>query len=182
MEKFKAMEKELKTKAYSQAGLNAASKLDPEEIHRDEIRQWISESTDNLSTQIDALEAEQETLRLKKTRKSDTTKAERLAKIDSRIEQHKFHQSKLEIVLRMIDNGNLKPDQVLFCLCEVETIKEDVNYYVAENQEPDFEDNEYIYDDLNLEEADVYGFGNDDDDGDHYDPPTPPQKVEVFIC
>ncbi|KAJ3325696.1 general negative regulator of transcription subunit 5 [Boothiomyces sp. JEL0866] len=178
MEKFKAMEKELKTKAYSQAGLNAASKLDPEEIHRDEIRQWISDSTDNLSTQIDALEAEQETLRLKKTRKSDTTKAERLARIDSRIEQHKFHQSKLEIVLRMIDNGNLKPDQVRFCLSKVETIKEDVNYYVAENQEPDFEDNEYIYDDLNLDEAEVYGFGNDDDDADPVDPPTPPQKVE----
>ncbi|KAJ3271145.1 general negative regulator of transcription subunit 5 [Terramyces sp. JEL0728] len=162
------MEKELKTKAYSQAGLNAASKLDPEDIHRDEIRQWISESTDNLSTQIDALEAEQETLRLKKTRKSDTSKAERLAKIDSRIEQHKFHQSKLEVVLRMIDNGNLKPEQV-------ETIKEDVNYYVAENQEPDFEDNEYIYDDLNLDEAEVYGFGNDEDDHDTA-PPTP--KVE----
>lgn len=69
MEKFKAMEKELKTKAYSQAGLNAASKADPEEIHREEIRQWISDQTDALSTQIDALEAEQEVIQLKKGRK-----------------------------------------------------------------------------------------------------------------
>ena len=37
MEKFKAMEKELKTKAYSAAGLNAASKMDPEEIRKEEI-------------------------------------------------------------------------------------------------------------------------------------------------
>lgn len=64
MEKFKAMEKEIKTKAYSQAGLNAAFKMDPEEIHRDEIRRWISDQTDNLETQIDALEAEKEALLL----------------------------------------------------------------------------------------------------------------------
>jgi CCR4-NOT transcription complex subunit 3 len=89
--------------------------MDPEEQHRDEIRQWISEQTDTFSTLIDALEAEQEQLQLsgKKQRKPDASKAERLAKIDFHIERHKFHQNKLEVVLRMIDNGNLKPEQVV---------------------------------------------------------------------
>jgi CCR4-NOT transcription complex subunit 3 len=71
MERFKAMEKELKTKAYSAAGLNAASKMDPEEIRKEEIRRWISDQTDTLETQIDTLEAERETLLLgsKKSKK-----------------------------------------------------------------------------------------------------------------
>lgn len=113
MERFKAMEKELKTKAYSQAGLNAAQKLDPEEIQKDEIRRWISEQTEALDAQIDSLEAERElTNQLKKPKKVDTVKAERLEKISYWTERHRFHQKKLEAVLRMIDNGNLKPDQV----------------------------------------------------------------------
>jgi CCR4-NOT transcription complex subunit 3 len=115
MEKFKAMEKELKTKAYSQAGLNAASRLDPEELLKEEIRRWISDQTDTLETQIDALEAEKESLQLggKKSKKVDTAKQERLEKIKYWTDRHRYHQNKLEAVLRMIDNGNLKPDQVI---------------------------------------------------------------------
>ena len=167
MERFKALEKDLKTKAYSQAGLNAASKLDPEEQHRDEIRQWISDQTDTLSTLIDALEAEQEQLQItgKKSRKPDSSKAERLLKIDHHIERHKHHQNRLEVVLRMIDNGNLKPEQV-------DEIKEDVKYYLDSHQEDDFEEDELIYDDLNLEEAEVYGFGGDDEEV-----PTEPERI-----
>ena len=47
---------------------------------------------------------------------------------------------------------------------QVDSIKEDVKYYIDENQDPEFEENEYMYEDLNLEEAEVY-FGNDDDEG-----------------
>lgn len=64
MEKFKALERELKTKAYSAAGLNASSKMDPEEVAKEEVRRWISDQTETLETQIDALEAERETLML----------------------------------------------------------------------------------------------------------------------
>ena len=35
---------------------------------------------------------------------------------------------------------------------QIRKIKEDVEYYADSNQEPDFEENEYIYDDLDLEE------------------------------
>ena len=109
------MEKELKTKAYSQAGLNAASKIDPQEKEKDEIRSWISEMTDKLSAQIDMFEAEQETLQiaLRKVKKSDSSKTERLHNIEKKIERHKYHQKMLDIVLRMLDNGNLKPEEVM---------------------------------------------------------------------
>ncbi|KAI8927720.1 Not1 N-terminal domain, CCR4-Not complex component-domain-containing protein [Entophlyctis helioformis] len=178
MEKFKAMEKELKTKAFSQAGLNAQNRIDPQEREKEELRIWISDMGDKLSAQIDMLEAEQETLQLaqRKSKKPDSVKAERLAKIDKQIERHKHHQSTLEILLRMMDNGNLKPE-------EVASVKEDVTYYVESNQDPYFEEDEGIYDDLNLEEAEAYGFGNDgsdDDDAGSYDePPTPPKEKEV---
>jgi CCR4-NOT transcription complex subunit 3 len=68
----------------------------------------------------------------------------------------------------MIDNGNLKPEQV-------DEIKEDVKYYIDSHQEDDFEEDELIYDDLNLEEAEVYGFGGDDDEA------PEPERILLFI-
>ncbi|KAJ1343416.1 hypothetical protein BSLG_002005 [Batrachochytrium salamandrivorans] len=158
MEKFKAMEKELKTKAYSQAGLNAASRVDPEEKEKEDLRQWISDMGDKLSVQIDMLEAELETLQIavRKSKKGDSAKSERILTIDKLIERHKHHQTTLEIMLRMMDNGNLTPE-------EITNVQEDVAYYVEFNQEPDFEEDEGIYEGLNLE-AEVYGFANEDDD------------------
>lgn len=114
MERFKAMERELKTKAFSEAGLNAASRVDPEVRDKDVLRQWLAEMTDTLNTQIDAFEAEQEILRAG-GRKGKRADKDRLQKIDHSIERHKHHQTCLEIILRMLDNGNLKPDEVL-CL------------------------------------------------------------------
>ncbi len=39
-----------------------------------------------------------------------------------------------------------------FSLFQIRNVKEDVEYYLDSNQEPDFEENEFIYDDLDLEE------------------------------
>ena len=44
-------------------------------------------------------------------------------------------------------------------------IQDDVNYYVESNQDADFAEDEGIYDDLSLEDADAYGFNaNEDED------------------
>eukprot|EP01047_Picozoa_sp_COSAG01_P048878 COSAG01_NODE_4793_length_4740_cov_3.755441_1_plen_83_part_00 len=48
MERFKVCEKETKTKAFSKQGLAAAEKDDPEEIARDEAREWINSSIGEL--------------------------------------------------------------------------------------------------------------------------------------
>ena len=42
MERFKVVERETKTKAYSKEGLGAAAKLDPKEKEKDDISQWLS--------------------------------------------------------------------------------------------------------------------------------------------
>lgn len=42
MERFKVVERETKTKAYSKDGLGAAAKLDPQTKEKAETTQWIS--------------------------------------------------------------------------------------------------------------------------------------------
>lgn len=41
MERFKAAEKEMKTKAFSKEGLNAQAKLDPKEVAKAETCSWV---------------------------------------------------------------------------------------------------------------------------------------------
>jgi len=44
MERFKVIERETKTKAYSKEGLGAATKVDPKEKEKEEITIWLSVS------------------------------------------------------------------------------------------------------------------------------------------
>ena len=48
--------------------------------------------------------------------------------------------------MRMMDNCTIETDTV-------KSLQEDLNYYVESNQEPDFAENEMMYDDLELEET-----------------------------
>lgn len=48
--------------------------------------------------------------------------------------------------MRMLDNCSLEADQV-------KELQDDVAYYIEENQEPEFLENEFIYDDLDLDDT-----------------------------
>ncbi|GBB98448.1 hypothetical protein RclHR1_03230006 [Rhizophagus clarus] len=180
MEKFKACEKEMKTKAYSKEGLQQSTKMDPKEKEKMETCEWVSNQIDALSTQIETAEAEVEQLQsvVKKSRK-DSLKVERLGEVENLIERHKWHVNRLELILRLLENGNIPPEKVI-------QIKDDINYYIESNQEPDFAEDENIYDDLNLEEEEeLWGIANDDhhsshdsitDGGISYTEPRTPQK------
>ena len=50
MERFKVIERETKTKAYSKEGLGAATKVDPKEREKEEITNWLSVSTCSTSS------------------------------------------------------------------------------------------------------------------------------------
>ncbi|CAB0019489.1 unnamed protein product [Nesidiocoris tenuis] len=94
MERFKVVERETKTKAYSKEGLGAAQKMDPAQKEREEISAWLIQSISALNLQI-------------------------------------------------------------------RSIKEDVEYYIEASQDPEFEGNEYLYDDIiGLEEVELSGVGN----------------------
>ncbi|KAL8704023.1 MAG: hypothetical protein Q9201_002795 [Fulgogasparrea decipioides] len=158
MEKFKAVEKEMKTKAFSKEGLSAAAKLDPEERKKQEACDFLSSMVEELERQIETLEAEEDSLQATvKKGKKDTNKADRLSEISRLTERHKWHQGKLELLLRSLENGNVETDQV-------NEREEGIRYYVEENQSVEFMEDDTIYDDLNLEEDEgVFGMNNDND-------------------
>ncbi|KAI4257318.1 MAG: hypothetical protein LQ352_001668 [Teloschistes flavicans] len=158
MEKFKAVEKEMKTKAFSKEGLSAAARLDPEERKKQEACDFLSAMVEELERQIETLEAEEDSLQATaKKGKKDTSKADRLSEISRLTERHKWHQGKLELLLRSLENGNVETDQV-------NEREEGIRYYVEENQSVEFMEDDTIYDDLNLEEDEgVFGMNNDND-------------------
>lgn len=58
----------------------------------------------------------------------------------------------LETILRMLDNDSIPVDSI-------QKIKDDVEYYIDSSQDPDFEENEFLYDDLDLEDIRECGGG-----------------------
>ena len=65
------------------------------------------------------------------------------------LERHRHHILMLETILRMLDNDSVQVDAV-------RKIKDDVEYYLDSSQDPDFEENEFLYDDLDLEDLREY--------------------------
>ncbi|KAJ4287085.1 general negative regulator of transcription subunit 5 [Collariella sp. IMI 366227] len=158
MEKFKAVEKAMKTKAYSKEGLSAAAKLDPKEQAKQEASDFLNGVVDELEQQIEILEAEGESIQATmKKGKGQAAKAERIAEIERIIERHKWHQGKLELIRRSLENGGVDTDQV-------NELEENIKYYVSDGMHDDFMEDEGMYDDLNLEdEEDQYGMNLDND-------------------
>ncbi|EKM80265.1 hypothetical protein AGABI1DRAFT_127944 [Agaricus bisporus var. burnettii JB137-S8] len=159
MEKFKACEKEMKTKAFSKEGLIQATKLDPKEQEKEEATQWLQSQVEELQMQIESAEAEVESLQgTGKKRNKQGSNAGRLEALETLNERRKWHISRLELVLRLLNNGSLTTDRVL-------GLKEDVQYFVESNTEEDFEEDEGIYDELNLEEEEEkFGLVADEDE------------------
>ncbi|POS75980.1 CCR4-NOT transcription complex [Diaporthe helianthi] len=159
MEKFKAVEKTMKTKAFSKEGLSAAAKLDPKEKAKLEASDFLGSQIDVLEEQIEKMEADVEQLQvgMKKGKKAKKDDAEAIANIETVIEKHKWHQGKLELIRRSLMNGGVEADQVF-------DLKDSIRYYVEEGTSQEYMDDEEMYDDLNLEEEeDVFGMNLEND-------------------
>jgi CCR4-NOT transcription complex subunit 3 len=164
MEKFKAVEKAMKTKAYSKEGLSAAAKLDPKEQAKMEASEFLSNMVDDLEQQIESLEAESESIQATvKKGKAHGQKADRMAAIERIIERHKWHQGKLELIRRSLENGGVEAEQVT-------DLEESIRYYVTDGMQDDFMEDDTMYDDLSLEEEeDAYGMNQENDKGSSQD-------------
>ncbi|XP_065826514.1 CCR4-NOT transcription complex subunit 3-like isoform X2 [Oscarella lobularis] len=147
MERFKVVERETKTKAYSKEGLQGfATKVDPAQKEKEDIRGWLSESIESLNRQVEQFESEMETLHVgSKRKRGDKEKQERLDGLKMQVERHGYHVVKLETVMRMLDNDSISIDVV-------KNLQDGVIYYTESNQDPDFTEDEYLYDDLELDE------------------------------
>jgi len=165
METFKIVERETKTKAYSKEALGLPTKIDPVEKERQELRDWLMNTIDNINIEIDKFEADVESIHAQ-CKKGKNKDGDRLEELQAYITKHRWHIHNLEALLRMLDNSTVD-------LEDVKTIQEEVDYYLKEYQEPDFFGNEYLYDDvvdpdiLNTElsfNARLPGQGSDDED------------------
>ncbi|RCI15875.1 hypothetical protein L249_1936 [Ophiocordyceps polyrhachis-furcata BCC 54312] len=156
MEKFKAVEKAMKTKAYSKEGLSAAAKLDPKEQAKVEASEFLSSMVDELEQQIEALEAEGESIQATmKKGKNQGSKADRMAEIERVIDRHKWHQGKLELIRRSLENGGIETDQV-------NDLEESIRYYVSDGMTDDYMQDDEMYNDLNLDDDEgVFGMNQD---------------------
>lgn len=128
MEKFKACEKEMKTKAFSKEGLIQAAKLDPKEQEKEDAMQWLQQQVEELQMQVESTEAEVESLQStgKKKNKAGANALGRLEELEHLNDRRKWHISRLEIVLRLLNNGSLNAERV-------NTLRDDVQYFVSNN-------------------------------------------------
>lgn len=144
MERFKICEKETKTKAFSKEGLGQQPKTDPKEKAKSETRDWLNTVVGELECQVDNFEAEIEGLSVKKGK----TRPPRLTHLETSIARHKAHIMKLELILRLLDNDELSPEQV-------NDVKDFLDDYVERNQEDfeEFSDVDDLYNSLPLDKV-----------------------------
>uniref|UniRef100_A0A669ETL8 CCR4-NOT transcription complex subunit 3 n=1 Tax=Oreochromis niloticus TaxID=8128 RepID=A0A669ETL8_ORENI len=129
MERFKIVERETKTKAYSKEGLGLAQKVDPAQREKEEVGTWLTNTIDTLNMQVDQFESEVESLSVQtRKKKGDKEKQDRIEELKKFIERHRWKPS-----------GRSRSE-------------DDVEYYIDSSQDPDFEENEFLYDDLDLED------------------------------
>jgi CCR4-NOT transcription complex subunit 3 len=148
MEAFKVIEKETKTKTYSKEGLARAERLSPEDEARQKTTAWISDIIEQLNQLVEDRDVEIERLSAGKGKKTNKNTIE---EYNDYITNHKYHISKLEGIMRLVNNDMLQADLV-------DDIKEDLEYYTEAYEDDDYMqgyDEEIFYESLGLDELDV---------------------------
>ena len=147
MERFKVVERETKTKAYSKEGLVSATKVDPAQKVKDDTRHWLQTTIDTFNLQIDCYESEIESFNSQSRKKKlERDKQDRIDTLKDLLDKHRFHVKNLETLMRMMDNQKIQPDKI-------NNIRDDIEYYLEACMEPDFEHNEFIYEDMGFDES-----------------------------
>ena len=146
MERFKEVEKVLKMKQFSNEGLELQAKLGArglEEARKNDASRYIIDVLDELARQNELLLGEMaQYLHKKKLTAAQTALADLAAKVD----RNNSHVLRLELVLRGLENGQLEPEKI-------DEIKDDLDYYVENNQLSDFVEYDDFYDLLALDES-----------------------------
>ncbi|PKI83495.1 Not5p [Malassezia vespertilionis] len=148
----------MKTKAFSKEGLIAAARMDPSEKAKLEMSQWLATMVDELSRQIEMAEAEIEQTAATTKKKKGSVRDERVGQMEHWNERRNWHISRLEILLRMLENDTLEVERI-------NDIREDILYFVECNTDEDFDEDDGIYDEFNLDnEEEVDGPRENEDE------------------
>jgi CCR4-NOT transcription complex subunit 3 len=148
MEQFKICEKETKTKTYSKEGLAREDKMDPEEEAKLRTTSWLAEYVERFQQQVEEKDFDIEKLSAGKGKKQNKHQIEAL---QLHIAHHKFHITKLEGIIRLINNDVLETDPV-------DSLQEDLDYYLDSYQEEDYiqvYDQDFFYESLGLDELEL---------------------------
>lgn len=142
MERFKVIERETKTKAFSKEGLAAAAKASPRDQERNEVRDWLNDCVGELDEQIEQYERDMEETSSSKKKKNKNNDKEN--QLQERIDRHRYHIDKMGMLMKLIGNDSTTDlDKQI-----KETLEEDIRYYIDENTDVDFQENEYMYEDF----------------------------------
>jgi CCR4-NOT transcription complex subunit 3 len=158
MERFKMVERQSKTKAFSKHGLEKMENETAEQKRRRETKEWLSACVEELSNQSDAFEAEIEVLQSEATKPSkrkgknassggNNGNEEKVQRLEESVQRHKAHTLKLEIMMRLVENETLPAE-------EADEVRDLIEDYLERNQE-DFDEFDVVnemYESLNLEE------------------------------
>lgn len=148
MEQFKICEKETKTKTYSKEGLARQEKLDPTEEAKLNTTTWLGEYIERIAEEIEEKDFEIERISSGKGKKTNKHQIEQM---QQHIANHKFHMSKLEGIIRLVNNDVVDAEAV-------DQIKDDLDFYLDSYQEEEYMqtyDEEYIYETLGLDDLDI---------------------------
>lgn len=156
MDQFKDLEKLSKIKQFSNEGLEIQTKKgkiarfgDMNDEKKEEACGYISDIVEQLEAQNEDLEREihQNTLHLKKAKSSAASSLQQSIDDDRyKVERNNEHISKLDQIIRNIENEELKPEKV-------ELIKEDLEYYVENNQDEEYIEYNDFYDLLEVDDG-----------------------------
>ncbi|KAF5397970.1 CCR4-NOT transcription complex subunit 3 [Paragonimus heterotremus] len=147
MERFKVIEKETKTKAYSKEGLlSTDAKKDPLQKEKEELDDWLKQCISSLNTQMEKYEFEIESLTTNnKKKRLDKDTALAIEEKRQRLENCSFHVEKLETIMRLLDNERLD--------CAIlRSIKDPIDFITQSCDDVSALDYKNMYDDLRLDE------------------------------
>ncbi|CUS21983.1 LAQU0S04e05490g1_1 [Lachancea quebecensis] len=124
MERFKSVEKMMKTKQFSTEALTNPDIIkDPRELKKRDQFLFVQDCLEELQKQLESYEAQEN---------------------EEQCERHAFHIANLENILKQLQNNELEPDTV-------EEYQEDIQYYVENNDDPDYIEYDTIYEDMGCE-------------------------------
>lgn len=144
MEKYKEVEKSSKMKSFSNqsimlATLEANKHLSPEEV---KVINFMDECIEEINSQIESLDAEYERVSNKKIKKNNSSSIEsEKQEIENFLNNNKFHLERFEKIINFVHHKQIDPELVW-------KIKDDITFYLESNQEPDFVDDETLYDEI----------------------------------
>lgn len=151
MERFKEVERVSKMKQFSNEGLEMQTKLgasDIDEAKKNEASKYLTEVLEELGRQNELLSGELSTFTGKKKLGNAQLAIEDL---NTKIDRNNMHIGKLEQVLHNLANEQLKPEKI-------DEIKDDLDYYVENNQAPDFIEYDEFYENLEIEDEELEPF------------------------